>query len=122
MGLMRSFILLACSGPGAGAAIRQNIVIANYCAAIGGVITIAVVFDAWRTRRWGIALPISVVMSLMHPAWTISALHGDCGFLKRNLSYFVSAIYFGLLVYQSFAAKRRPTSAPPSREYKPVER
>lgn len=109
MDLSESLIVLACSGPGAGALIRENVVIGYFCAAIGGVMTIALGFDAWRTRRWRFALPVATVMLLIHPAWTISAVHGDCGFLKRDASYFFTAVYLGLMVYQSLLSTFRNT-------------
>jgi len=100
------FIILACSGPGAAATIQQNITIGYFCAATGGVITLALAYDAWRMRRWRFVLPVAAVMLLIHPAWTVSAIHGDCGFFKRDVSYFFTAIYFALMIYQYVVSKR----------------
>lgn len=101
-----AFIIFACSGPGAAATIQQSITIGYFCAAIGGVITAAVGFDAWSTRRWRFTLPVAAVMLLIHPAWTVSAIHGDCGFFKRDVSYFFTAAYFALMIYQYVLSKR----------------
>lgn len=103
MSLSDSLVVLACSGPGAAALIQENIVTGYFCAAIGGVITLALGFDAWRTRRWRFAFPVATVMLLMHPAWTVSAIHGDCGFFKRDVSYVFTAVYLGLLIYRCLA-------------------
>jgi hypothetical protein len=111
MSLGESLVVFACSGEGAGAIIRENIVIGYLCAAVGGVITLALGFDAWRTGRWRFALPAAALMLLMHPAWSVSAVHGDCGFFKRDASYFFTAVYSGLMIYQCFLAawpKPRP--------------
>ena len=106
-----SLVVLACSGPGAATLIQRNISIGHFCAAIGGIITLALGFDAWRTSRWKFAFPVATVMLLMHPAWTVSAIHGDCGLFKRDASYFFTAIYFGLLIYQSLV-NRWPKAKP----------
>jgi hypothetical protein len=101
-----SFVILACSGPGAAATIQQSITIGYFCAALGGVITLALAFDAWRVRDWRFTLPTAAVMLLVHPAWTVSAAHGDCGFFKRDVSYFFTAIYFALMIYQYVVSRR----------------
>ena len=101
-----SFVILACSGPGAAATIQQSITIGYFCAAFGGVITLALAFDAWRVRDWRFTLPIAAVMLLVHPAWTVSAVHGDCGFFKRDVSYFFTAIYVALMIYQYVISRR----------------
>ena len=101
-----SFVILACSGPGAPATIQQSIIIGYFCAAIGGVITLALGYDAWRMRDLRFTLPVAAVMLLLHPAWTVSAIHGDCGFFKRDVSYFFTAVYFALMIYQYVVSKR----------------
>src|SRR5437588_147441 len=105
-GVNTSFLILACSGPGAGAAIQQSIIIGYFCAAIGAVITLALAYDSWRMGYARFTLTVALLMLFLHPAWTISAIHGDCGFLKRDVSYFFTAIYLGLMTYQYVVSKR----------------
>jgi hypothetical protein len=119
MGRYGSLIVLACSGPGAGATIQVSITIGYFCAAIGGVITAALAYDSLRTQRWRFALPIAAFMLLIHPAWTVSAVHGDCGSLKRDVSYAFTAIYFGLMVLQCFSWKHRRESQLVTSDFSP---
>jgi hypothetical protein len=100
-------IFLACSGPGAIAAIEQSITIGYFCAAMGGIITLALAYDFLRTRRLRFTLPVSAFMMLIHPAWTVSALHGDCGSLKRAFSCNFTTVFVGLMVYQYLVSRRR---------------
>jgi hypothetical protein len=102
-----SLAILACSGPGAFIAIRQNITIGYFAAAIGAVVVLAIAYDALRTRRLRLTLPSAALMLLIHPAWTISAVHGDCGYSKRDASYFFTAVYLLLLFYQFLVSPRR---------------
>lgn len=102
-----SLAVLACSGPGALIAIRQNITIGYFAAAIGAVVVLALAYDALRTRRLRLTLPSAALLLLLHPAWTISAVHGDCGYFKRDASYYFTAGYFLLLVYQFMGSPRR---------------
>ncbi|MSU57406.1 MAG: hypothetical protein EXS35_04375 [Pedosphaera sp.] len=101
-----NIVILACSGPGAMATIYQSITIGYFCAAIGGVITLALAYDLVRMRRLRFTLPTAGLLLLIHPAWTVGAFHGDCGFMKRDISYFFTAVYFSLLIYQYVVSKR----------------
>ena len=98
--------ILACSGPGAMAAIHQSITIGYFCAALGGVVTLALGYDFLRTGKKRFPLSIAGFLLLIHPAWTVSAIHGDCGFLKRNISYGFTGLFVALLVIQVVLAKR----------------
>lgn len=98
-------ILIGCSGPGAAAVIEQSIVIGYFCAAVGAVATLALGVDAWRTRDWKAVL-IPLGMLAIHPAWTISAIHGDCGFFKREVAFVFTAVYIGLLAARYVLSKR----------------
>jgi hypothetical protein len=101
-----AFIMLACSGPGAMAAIQQAITFGYFCAGAAGVVTLALAFDAVRLRRFRFTLPVAAVMLLIHPAWTISATRGDCGGFKIQTSLFFTAVYFGLMIFQYVVSKR----------------
>ena len=46
-------------------------------------------------------------MSLvLHPAWTISASGGDCGCLKRDISYLIILVAFVLFLWQYLKSMR----------------
>ncbi len=77
----------ACSGPGAPHAIARNIEIGYTHAAIAaGLLLASVVLFAGLThyRIWSI---LSAAFVILHPAWTVSAIHGDCGEMKHDLSW-----------------------------------
>jgi hypothetical protein len=60
--------------------------------------------DRPRRHSWLIAL---------HPAWTISAISGDCGFMKRDASWVFTGIGTLALVVQGiFAFAYRRTECP----------
>ena len=86
--------------------IYQSITIGYFCAAIGGVVTIALAYDLVRTRWMRCILPVAALLLLIHPAWTVSASMGDCGYTKREFSCVFTTIYFGLLIYQDVVSKR----------------
>ena len=88
------------------AAIQESIAIGYVCAAVGSVATLALAFDSLRTRRIRWTLPVAGLLMLLHPAWTVSATHGDCGFLKREASFALTAVFVGLLIYQRVVSQR----------------
>jgi len=104
--MSNSFIMLACSGPGAMAAIRQAVIIGYFCAATGGVITLALAYDSTRRGHSRFTLPIAATMLLIHPAWTVSAVHGDCGSLKIQTSIVFTIVYLGLMFRHHVVSKR----------------
>ena len=86
--------------------IEQSITIGYFCAACGGVATVALAYDFLRTRRVKMALPVAGLLMLVHPAWTVSATRGDCGFFKREVSYVFTAVFIALLIYQHVVSRR----------------
>ena len=88
------------------AEIQQSITIGYFCAALGGIVTLALWYDFVRTGKKRFPLSLAGFFLLIHPAWTVSAIHGDCGFLKRNFSYGFTALFIGLLVIQVVFSKR----------------
>jgi hypothetical protein len=83
---------LACSGPGAANEIALNIAIAFMNAAIAvGLLVISLVFFFIGPRNW-IVPPILVGLIALHPAWTISAISGDCGEMK----FYASLLFTGI--------------------------
>lgn len=93
--------LFACSGPGAGQAIAENIETGYIHAAImGGLFLTSLGLFAIR-HRWRPVVPaILLGMLLLHPAWTISAISGDCGHTKRLASYVVTVVGSACLLWQ----------------------
>ncbi|MCE9591369.1 MAG: hypothetical protein K8S99_12685 [Planctomycetes bacterium] len=104
--MQTALITLACSGPGVANMIQMSNTIGYFCAAIGGVVTLALAYDMMRTHRWRLTLLIATALLLVHPAWTIPANHGDCGALKCQTATLFTALYFCLLGYQYWASKQ----------------
>ena len=92
-------LILACSGPGAMRLIQDNILYAQQHAMVVGCLAVLSV-TLWVFLRRFKALPICVLLLLLvHPAWTISAIRGDCGYFKAGaatLDTVVSTICVGL--------------------------
>jgi hypothetical protein len=88
------------------ATIQQSIALGYLCAAFGSIATLALIYDFARTRRKRFTLPVAGLLMLVHPAWTVSAIHGDCGFAKREASYVLTAVFIGLLIYQYVDSRR----------------
>jgi hypothetical protein len=87
--------LFACSGPGAGEIIAHNIVTSLvHAAVVGGLLAASLALFTVGPRR-RIVPAILFGLFVLHPAWTISAINGDCGFLKRDASWIFTG--FGTL-------------------------
>jgi hypothetical protein len=78
--------LFACSGPGAGAAIAESIRIGYDQAMLVGGLFMNSLAIAALTRQW-IFPAIVLGLLAVHPAWTVSAISGDCGEFKRFASW-----------------------------------
>jgi hypothetical protein len=105
--------IFACSGPGAGETIARNIELGYiHAAVVGGMLVVSWVLFAIDPRRWIVPTIIFGLVAL-HPAWTISAIHGDCGFLKRDVSWvFTGIATLAILIQGVFAlANRRSESS-----------
>lgn len=79
-------LLVACSGPGAGQTIHNNIVYAQYQFLVVAMLALASILFWLGTRRQRGLMLTEIVLMIIHPAWTISALHGDCGYLKAYVA------------------------------------
>ncbi len=103
-----SFIL-ACSGPGAEATVRSRDEISGVCAIIGFFLTLQM-FKTWffqrPTGQRGRPLAVAGLLMFLHPALIMNAVQGDCGCLKRNLSYAVTAIFVALVIWQQVLVRR----------------
>lgn len=96
-------LMLACSGPGAMRVIQDNILYAQQQAMVVAAIAAASITLWFFRRRWK-ALPLLVItLLLIHPAWTISAIKGDCGFLKADATTFVTAAVSACVALQALA-------------------
>ncbi len=118
--MMCSF-LLACSGPNAGAVIRGNELYAWECAVPFVCRFIAsLLLAVWKTK-----LPAVVWlfggMLLLHPAWTISARRGDCGFFKAEASvgFLIAAIVITLCHFAYACSEQGPRAPIASADAKP---
>jgi hypothetical protein len=65
---VRDFVILACCGQGAMAAIQQAIAFGYFCAAAVGVVTLALAYDMRWMRGFGFTLPVTAVMLLIDAA------------------------------------------------------
>jgi len=85
--MMDSLCILACSGPGAGRAIadamRFGYISAGITFALLGATASLYLFV--RRNPWAAILNLSPMV--IHPAWTVSAIGGDCGTLKVFASH-----------------------------------
>ena len=108
-----AFQILACSGPGALRVIAESIRIGYYNAAFVGLAAAAGVLlhlIHWRRGGWAFAIAyllFGTLLLLWHPAWTVSAYHGDCGDAKRFYSYIVSAVAAAPFIIEFYAARKR---------------
>ena len=98
--------LFACSGPGAIAEIQRNIAIGSAHAGIVGALLLASLGLGLATRRW-LGTAICAGLLALHPAWTVSALDGDCGDTKRWLSWAFSGFALAVVVWQAVQVARR---------------
>ena len=106
-------MLFACSGPGAGAAIGRSIEIGYEHA--GLLAACLLVSRVVLPRRPGRNVLSGVLFGLLvvHPAWTVGALSGDCGFFKREASWsFTIAGYVAVGWQIALLAPPRPARAP----------
>jgi hypothetical protein len=112
---MGGMTFLACSGPHALEVIAVSIAMGYAHARAVGVFCAISIGLAAMQKRW---LPPTVLASLLlvHPAWFISAGHGDCGTLLLQASWLVTLIGIAVLCWQLIRAvgDRLPKVAPPN--------
>jgi hypothetical protein len=101
--------LLACSGPGAMTTIRNSQLIGL---TLGGtslaIVAVASIF--LHLRLAGRGIPWIVAPLVLHPAWWMSAVRGDCGYGLRTWSFVATtwiAIAVALAILWSDLVKAR---------------
>jgi hypothetical protein len=87
----------------------QSATIGRYCAAMSGVIAVALVLDHLRRRTFSYRMVAAVVLVAIHPAWWMGVTHGDCGNMIRHTSYWLLAI-LGAILFTTFM----PLDVPPN--------
>ena len=101
---MNSFTLpsvtFACSGPGAAALIKANTVTGFTHAAFGFILLLATVAYYFLRKKKGLLIVVfSVAVLVVHPAWTIGAMLGDCGmYMVSAAKYSTGALGAGFLL------------------------
>jgi hypothetical protein len=111
--------LFACSGPGAGEAIGRSIEIGFiHAEVVGGLVALSLALLVVRPRRW-LAPAVLLVLLALHPAWTVSAISGDCGQLKVLASSLftllggaVLLVQVGRLTWSQLFSRTPPPSTP----------
>jgi len=97
---------LACSGSGGGSAIRENIWIGYFTAALGAVFVLALLYDAIRTHRITWHLMLAASLFLAHPRL-------DSQRLLRRLR--IHKTLFLLLIHRRLYSLMRHSLSRPSR-------
>jgi hypothetical protein len=93
--------VFGCDGPGAGEAIARNIGIAYMHAGVTfGLLSLSLALFRIGPRRWW-APGILLGLLALHPAWTISAIRGDCGETKRVVSWLFMVVGSLILFWQA---------------------
>jgi hypothetical protein len=92
--------VFACSGPGAAATIGRNIAFAQQQAVVVGGIT-AVSLLLWVVFNRRIRYPaVCLLLLSFHPAWSMSATKGDCGYGMASNAVWASLFALGSLILQ----------------------
>jgi hypothetical protein len=94
---------LACSGPGAREFIEENTRTAYVYAALGSVLFAATQALYFLRKRRGLAAVLfGGLMLAAHPAWTVSAMTGDCGISKASDAKVATGVLALMCSYQVF--------------------
>ncbi|MDQ3339465.1 MAG: hypothetical protein M4D80_30230 [Myxococcota bacterium] len=107
------WMVIACSGPGAMAAIERNEAWGWKMFAIAGLVAIAVVSFAIVKKRASIWLWLTIGTTVVHPAVWMGARSGDCGHMLYFASIFatVQAALFGVIAVLKIRSERRDAIA-----------
>lgn len=100
-------MFLACSGPLYHYSIATNIAVSHGQAFVAFGIAICS-YSLSKKRRLNNPMFLLMLLPIIfHPAWTIPATHGDCGHMKRDVSYAITGIFAALLLSQMIGMIRR---------------
>jgi hypothetical protein len=89
--------VLACSG---GAEAIYVSIALGYAHARAAAVLLGISMSlGFLQRRWLPPILLLILLSI-HPAWTVSAIHGDCGMLKQSASWVFTLISTTVLVWQ----------------------
>jgi len=92
--------VIACSGPGALQVMFISTWMGYAHAAATAALLAVSLFVAIFSRRW--LMPALILLLLaIHPAWTISAYHGDCGTMKDQACWLFTAATMAMLCWQA---------------------
>ena len=109
---MGSFLIIACSGPGAADAIATSSLIGLGCA-IGSIAATVMLFVRTRGAPASGLLNagriLAVVFLALHPLWTIGTVAGDCGYMVRYSAPIVLLLHVGILL-AAWRVKRQETT------------
>ena len=105
-------MLFACSGPNAPAVIARSIEIGYIHALLmAGLLVASLLLSLMLGRHWLFPV-VLIVLLTFHPAWTVSAVHGDCGYSKRSDSLLVTLVGISLLGWQCVRSVRSTRIVP----------
>jgi len=90
---------LACSGDGAVDTIAMNIAVSFVHAKLAAIMLGASLLCLLLRHQWIVPLFL-IVLVAVHPAWTISAVQGDCGGTKLLASQVFSVLGTAALALQ----------------------
>jgi hypothetical protein len=68
-------------------------------ATLGGVFLVSLAIYGYFSRRRAVPLLLGGLLAL-HPAWTLSAIDMDCGYLRRDASYVFTALGYTAFAWQ----------------------
>lgn len=96
----------ACSGPGAAVAMLQSVWFGWGGLMVQSVLAIGM-FVRFRAVGTGPGHPaVLLALTLLHPAWWISAYAGDCGATRDSTTVLFSVLTVGLRFWQESLYKR----------------
>lgn len=82
----------ACSGEGA----EEAISLSGRIGGVSGLLSMALtVFIVAKKPKWWVR-GVAIALSVFHPAWWMSALHGDCGYSLRLAAPVMAAVHVGI--------------------------
>ena len=101
--------IMACSGPGAGKAIRTSIEIGNYCALISVVLTLFIVWinRKYQTKTKKALLSASILLTIFHPGFWVGATSGDCGVLRIYSSIIITSLILLILLFTLYKRNKK---------------